>query len=326
MPSKDNRDDLRAVLDLLKPKTKGPANKRVLDSWINQIENSLTNERSGRLAWLVASTVVTVALQRAVDGDGRSRFLLKGGTMLQHRLGGIARATRDLDGMVRGDIEGYLEVLDDVFKEQWGPLQLHRGEVEVIETPAKIIKPRAFMVSIMLKGDTWRKIKVEISPGEGGAGDEYEEIKPPSFAGLGLPTPDSLTALAMRYQIAQKVHSATDPHNPPEYVNNRPRDVVDLILIRDLVKAVDSPANAEIREAIVDVFAVRAVEAQKLNRLTRTWPARLSVLSNWEIDYRAAAEKVGITLSVEEAVAEVNTWLDEIDGLSKVGGQSSRPL
>jgi len=130
----------------------------------------------------------------------------------------------------------------------------------------------------------------------------------------------------MRYQIAQKVHSATDPHNPPEYVNNRPRDVVDLILIRDLVKAVDSPANAEIREAIVDVFAVRAVEAQKLNRLTRTWPARLSVLSNWEIDYRAAAEKVGITLSVEEAVAEVNTWLDEIDGLSKVGGQSSRPL
>lgn len=40
---------------------------------------------AGRLGWLVASTVVIAALQRAVDETGRTHFLLKGGTYLQYR-------------------------------------------------------------------------------------------------------------------------------------------------------------------------------------------------------------------------------------------------
>jgi hypothetical protein len=47
-----------------------------------------------------------------------------------------------------------------------------------------------------LKGDTWRKVKVEIPPDEGKAGLEQESVSPPCFAGLGLPTPDALASLA----------------------------------------------------------------------------------------------------------------------------------
>ena len=39
----------------------------------------------------------------------------------------------------------------------------------------------------------------------------------------------SLAGIAMSYQIAQKVHACTDPHDPPAFVNNRARDVVDLV-------------------------------------------------------------------------------------------------
>ena len=313
MPETTSSSSIRDALESQKPKSKEPVSKRVLDSWIDKIENTIPDERSGRLAWLVASTVVTAVLQRAVDSDGLSRFLLKGGTMLQHRLGDVARSTRDLDGMVRGDLDDFINSLDFVLQEKWGPLHLVRGEIEIIETPAKIIKPRAFIISIILKGETWRKINVEVSPEEGGAAEEFEFVKPPAFDGLGLPTPDVLATLAMRYQIAQKVHSATDPHAPPMYVNNRPRDVVDLLLIRELVVETGEPNNSSIREAIIDVFAARAEEASKLGRIARLWPARIAALSNWLVDYSASADAAGLGLSLEEAVAHANEWLDEVD-------------
>jgi hypothetical protein len=103
MDSTGQSADFAAELSQLKPKSKEPISTRVLDSWIAQIENSVDKDQAGRLSWLVASTLVTAVLQRIIDESGTSRFLLKGGTLLQHRLGGVARATKDVDGMVRGD-------------------------------------------------------------------------------------------------------------------------------------------------------------------------------------------------------------------------------
>jgi hypothetical protein len=214
---------------------------------------------------------------------------------------------------VRGDIDDFLNALDQALQEQWGPLAFRRGEVEIIETPTKIIKPRAFDISILLKGDVWRRIKVEISPEEGSAGQEVDAIRPPSLAGLGLPTPDELTALAMRFQIAQKVHAATDLHAPPDYVNNRPRDVVDLILIHEFIGDDRELSDADIKGAILDIFAARAAEAEALGRNVRTWPARVVAWLHWGDDYKAAAGAAGLKLSLDEAVAEVNGWLDRID-------------
>ena len=112
--------DPSAVLGGLKPKTKVPTSTRVLETWIGQAERTAGVD-GGRLGWLVATTVVTAALQRAVDDQGHSRLLLKGGTLLQHRLGVSARATRDLDGLVRGDIETFLGELDRSLRQPWGP-------------------------------------------------------------------------------------------------------------------------------------------------------------------------------------------------------------
>ncbi|MFC7619093.1 nucleotidyl transferase AbiEii/AbiGii toxin family protein [Microlunatus sp. GCM10028923] len=305
-------DRPRTLADL-KAKAQPPASATILSQWINHAERALgVTAAGGRLGWLVASTVVVAALQRAVDSAGTPSFLLKGGTLLQHRLGLSARATSDLDGLVRGDIDEFLAVLDETLVDPWGPLVLTRSEVEVIATPARVIKPRRLYIFASLRGRVWRKVQVELAPDEGGAGATPETIPAPTLDPFGLPAPDVLVALAMRYQIAQKIHACSDPHDPPASVNDRPRDVVDLLLLRDLVLAEGAPTSYEIREAAVAVFEARAADANTLGRPVRHWPPRVVAHPHWLNDYARAARDAGVASSLDDAVAAVNDWIMEL--------------
>lgn len=305
--------DLSTRLRTLTPKGKQPNSATVLNNWITKAERDLGVEGGGRLGWLIASTIVTAALQRAVAADGQSRFLLKGGTMLQHRLAMPTRATKDLDGLVLGDIDAFLADLDATLSQPWGPLGFRRGEIEVIETPARLVKPRRFQVTLTLRGVTWRRVQVELSPDEGSAGEAGEAFPAPELAGFGLPGPDVLVGLAMRYQIAQKLHASTDPHDPPHSVNDRARDVVDLLLLKTLVEDEGAPTPAEIRDAAVDIFTARATEAQTLGRTPRAWPPQLTSHPHWVDDYTRAAESAHLHVELDDAITTLNTWIDRID-------------
>lgn len=302
--------DIIRGLSELKPKEKEPVSASVLSKWISQAENSMGIEQAGRLSWLIATTVVSAMLQQVVDENAESRFLLKGGTMLQYRLGSVARATKDLDGIVRGDIDDFLCAMDELIKEGWGPIDFTYGDVEIINTPARIIKPRRFDITLLMQGRIWRRITVEISPDEGESGVKAEKITAPALAPFGLPTPDSLTSLAMSYQIAQKVHAATDPHDPPVFVNERARDVVDLILLKGLAENSGAPNESEISSAIQDIFASRAKEAETLGRPQRVWPAHLNALLHWQNDYTTAAKSAGVDMTLDDAVLRLNEWLE----------------
>ncbi|MHA3685322.1 nucleotidyl transferase AbiEii/AbiGii toxin family protein [Leucobacter sp. HY1908] len=305
----DDVENFAASLKNLDPKDKEPTNARVLDGWIAQARDRL-DSYGPRLGWLVAATVVTAALQRAVDEDGRSLFLLKGGTMLQYRLPGMSRTTQDIDGLVRGDLDDFLQKLDAALAHPWGPLVMTRGEVlEEIVVPARIVNPRRFDIKVTFKGVTWRRVKVEISHDEGGAGARPEEIPSPSLAGFGLPTPDRLIGLSMAYQIAQKIHASTDPHDPPRLVNDRARDVVDLLLLRDLTTRTGHPALGEIRNAVMDIFTARAVEAEVAGMPPRIWPTMLTAHPHWRESYADAAGSAGVALDLEDSVVELNEWL-----------------
>lgn len=117
----------------------------------------------------------------------------------------------------------------------------------------------------------------------------------------------------MRYQIAQKIHASTDPHDPPTVINDRARDVVDLLLLRDLIDKTGHPTLTEVRAAVEDVFAARAVEAAATGAPPRTWPARLTGHPHWRASFAKAAESAGLTTAMAEAVAQVNTWLERIE-------------
>lgn len=300
------------AINHLKPKDKEPRSARVLDGWVAQAQQTIGGQTSGgRLGWLIASTVVVAALQRAVDETG-PLFLLKGGTLLQHRLGLDARATSDVDGLVRGDLTRFLAALDDVIKSPWGPLTMERGPVEVIKTPTRVTKPMRFDVLVRVGPTTWRKVQVEVAPDEGGAGDSAEVIRPPSLAGFGLPSPDTLATLALRFQIAQKLHACTDPHDPPASINDRARDVVDLLLLRDLVLSEGQPALRELREAAVAIFTARSDDARALGRVERTWPCVVVAHDHWQADFAAARVGTYLDVTLEDAVAAVNTWINQI--------------
>jgi hypothetical protein len=241
---------LATLLRTLEAKTKQPASATVLNKWIAQAEGKLGPEaKGGRLGWLVASSVAIACVQRAIDADGRQLFLLKGGTLLQHRLNATARTTKDVDGLIRGDLDAFLLALEDALAEPWGPLTLRRGQVEVVNVPTKLIKPRRFDIVIEFRGVTWRRIQFEVSPDEAGIGQDFEAIEPPPLSGFGLPDPDTLVGIAMRFQIVQKIHAVSDPHEPPHSINDRARDVIDLLLLRDLAGATGSPTLAEIHAA-----------------------------------------------------------------------------
>jgi hypothetical protein len=141
---------------------------------------------------------VTIArVQRAIDAEGGQLFLLKGGTLLQHRLNATARTTKYVDGLIRGDMDAFLLALEDALAEPWGPLTLRRGKVEVVNVPTKIIKPRRFHIIIEFGGVTWRRIQFQVSPDEAGIGQDFGAIEPPPLNGFGLPDTDTLVGIAM---------------------------------------------------------------------------------------------------------------------------------
>lgn len=300
-------------LKSLAPKTKQPNSAKTLNVWIAQAESKLgPGSGGGRLGWFIASSVAIAAVQRAVDADGRHLFLLKGGTLLQHRLNLGSRATQDIDGLVRGDIEDFLDALDDALAEPWGPVMLRHGPIDVIDVPTKVIKPRRFDIFLELRGHTWRRIPFEIAADEAGIGEEDEFVPPPTLAGFGLPDPDKLVGIAMRFQIAQKLHAVTDPHDPPSSFNERVRDVVDLVLLQDLVAAAGSPTDQEIAEAARAVFLGRAEEAVELGRDPRSWPPVVATYPHWEADYRRAAASAQLDMTLDEAVGRVNQWISDL--------------
>lgn len=190
--------------------------------------------------------------------------------------------------------------------------------MEIIDTPARLVKPRRFDVVLEIRGKTWRKIQVEIAPDEGGAGGASEPFTPPTLAPLGLPDPDRLVGLALMYQVAQKIHACSDPHDPPACVNDRARDVVDLLLLRDLVEIGGDPAA--VRAAVLDTFASRARDAEALGREPRAWPCVVLAHPHWSSDYTRAALDAQHGLSLEEAVAELNLWFSEIEAAGPGGG------
>jgi len=298
-------------LDALPDRGKEPNSARTLDAWIMQAQESVGVDH-GRLGWLVASTVVVAALQRAVDDSEAPRFLLKGGTYLQHRLDWAGRSTKDVDGIVRGDIDAFLDALDRSLREPWGPLTLSRTEPEVMRTPTRVLRPRRFDVKVALRGVVWRSIKVEISPDEAGIGDYPYRFATPSLSHFGLPSPNTLVGIALRFQIAQKFHACTDPHDPPHAVNDRPRDLVDLLLMRDLLASDSTTTDASLLAACRAVFETRAGEAEQLGLAPRGWPPVVQAHPHWLDDYVRAASDAGLTVTLDNAIAELNQWIGEL--------------
>jgi len=138
----------------------------------------------------------------------------------------------------------------------------------------------------------WATVRLEISAAEHGA-DEPEYLDAISLEGFKLIGPRSIACLPLRFQIAQKLHAVSE--RPVERPNDRFRDLVDLLVLRDL------PA---LRHACETTFQSRA---------THSWPPPLDAPATRQAGYGRLAGEVGLDIvDVDAAVAQVRAFIAAI--------------
>lgn len=149
---------------------------------------------------------------------------------------------------------------------------------------------------------------VELSPCEGGAGDEYESVQVTEYSAIGLEPAGPVYCLSLRYQIAQKIHACTDPLDGTR-PNDRARDLVDLQLLGPLV---DDTQHAAIREACVEVFH---------ERQRHQWPPHVRVWPAWPDIYIAATAALDedVLPDVDEAAAWLRALIHRLDTAIPLG-------
>jgi hypothetical protein len=235
------------------------------------------------------------ALER-VQADDEPRFLIKGGVSMELRLGIAARTTQDVDVVFRGPATELLDALDEAFERPYSGFQFRRKSepLEIRDTGSRRL---AIQVSFQHKG--WQTLTAEIARPEA---DESELVLSAiSLADFMLDSPERVTCLSLRYQIAQKLHAVTEQPTDGR-VNLRHWDLIDLILLRDLA----GDDLRHVRKACVQTFKTRR---------THDWPPTLHVPDNWQEPYRREIKEIGAGLpdDVYAAARAVADFIAAID-------------
>ena len=258
---------------------------------------------AGRLRRYVMVLVVAAMLDAVRDTEDEPRFLLKGGTSLELRFGHRARASRDLDTVFRGELDDAIALVEQAVARGW--MDTFGGRitgVSEVNVPGLRVKPRRFEVKLTYRGRPFGTLPMEVSPPEGKTADEYDVVEVRPLAPVGLEAPQDVPCLALRYQVAQKLHACTDRLDGGR-LNDRARDLADLIVIDQLALA--ELDLAPVREACVEIFGGRA---------RHSWPPAIEVFPGWDalwadivLDEDFPVEDIG------EACALVRDLVNRID-------------
>ncbi len=278
-----------------------PNNVRSIEDRLRRIavaQDLPVNRVRHRLAVMILAGVLS-GLE--VDGETPT-FLVKGGTAMMIRFGiRESRFSRDLDAMLSGAIEPFVEELGVRGREPHLGFTLEVAKDEPIEVPSLKIRPRRLSVRMKYKGRDFATVKVEISPEEGNAASEYETTATNDLATLGFESDQpEKRLLSVRYQVAQKLHACTERMEGRR--NDRAHDLVDLALLDALTRQ----QLADVRLACVDIFEVRAGQA---------WPPTLTPEDHWGPIYARAAEGLEdiVPPALDAAVELVNHLIEDIE-------------
>ncbi len=253
--------------------------------------HGIAHERARR--WL--SLVSFAGALDTVRADDGARFLIKGGASMELRLGLGARTTRDIDVVFRGAPQEMLDALEGAFAEPYGNFSFRRkGSVEDIRETGS----RRLFVQVSFAGKDWQTLQIEVARPEA----TEPELVPVAIgiADFKLDGPKRVACLALRYQVAQKIHAVTE--QPDGWTNHRFWDLIDLQLQRELL----GNDLARVREACVEIFVGRDLHP---------WPPELVVPDDWRQPYAAGAGELDadLPLDVDSAADQVRNFIAAID-------------
>lgn len=253
--------------------------------------NGIAHERARR--WL--SLVSLAGALDPIRTDDEPRFLIKGGASMELRLGIRARTTKDVDIVFRGSPDEMLSALEDAFARPYGNFTFRRkGPVEEIRETGS----RRLLVQVGFAGKDWQTLQIEMARPEA----TEPELVPVAIgiADFKLDGPERVACLALRFQVAQKIHAVTE--QPDGRINHRYWDLIDLQIQRELL----GDDLARVREACVETF---------VGRRLHSWPPELVVPAAWREPYAAAADELEVDLpvDVDDATKVVRDFIAAID-------------
>lgn len=153
-------------------------------------------------------------------------------------------------------------------------------------------------IAVEFLGGAWGTVPVDLAPEESSA-SASEMIPGISLEPFDLEGPAELPCLSLPHHIAQMIHGMTRP-STASWVNDRERDLIDLILLEGIGVDLQS-----VREACQEVFELRG---------THPWPPRGQLPEAWEEPVMALVEELGLTIaSYREATTRVLAFIQRIE-------------
>lgn len=257
----------------------------------------------GRLQQHVGFLVVAQFMSLAADDHGVPVLLVKGGASLELRRGiPESRTSKDLDAVLRGDIETVYERLADAGSDGWEGFTATFTAPVAFEVPGLVGKPHRLTAKLAYQGKPFVSVPIEISPIEAGNAEAHDMIESDALTLVGLPSAVAVPCMTLPWQIAQKIHAGSEPVEPPR-TNDRARDLVDLQLLEALT--VDEPLG-DTESACRAVFEARG---------RHSWPPTLVAQPGWEAIYVRALEgleEIGLAANLDDAVDRVQNFIDRI--------------
>ena len=271
------------------------------------IRNADTGEPEQITTWTVCGSVLVAALQRRKGVDGQPMIRLKGGAYLEWSMHPNSRSTQDIDTFYTETADELHAFLSESLAEALGSFTFNvkPGDRE-IQVDLAAVNPRQFEVQVFFANSLLRKIKLEVSFAEGSVATVVGSVPAPRLEPFGVETPiDQLVSIAPEYQIAQKLHACTGPGRA-----TRERDVLDIHLLKQNVFD-QVRGTGGLHDACKDVFENRAKTAAAVGVVAASWPVEVKRHLDWGGDYGALAHDLGIAVTLDGAISEINAWITE---------------
>lgn len=250
----------------------------------------------------VRANELAIAFSNAIVAQLIGAGVVKGGTSLKLRYGEKAtRVTKDLDTAWSIDLDSFLKDIGCKLKTGWNGFS---GEVVVLKQANPkgipfeyVMQPCA--VHLKYLGTPWRIIDMEIGHNEIGDADAFDMIPVPDEISnladfLCLPALGDVRTMKLEYQIAQKLHGAT------ERGSKRAHDLIDLQLILSQ-NEIDLSRTASICR---ELFRYRRKQP---------WPTSVVKNDNWDAAYSDQKGDLDVRTTVDEAIAWANELILQIE-------------
>ncbi|MBR2834201.1 MAG: nucleotidyl transferase AbiEii/AbiGii toxin family protein [Coriobacteriales bacterium] len=285
---------------------------------IAQAEQELGCVPKGRLADLVMLFVTACMLQRLEDRQGEPLLVVKGGLVSQDLLGERARYTPDVDAALRCSTSEFLQRLPEAFSKPWG--QVHATLGEIIESPYGWCPYEMLVVHVLLEADGCepQDVTVDILCGPTAKNFSSRCSSVPALSGVGLPEPHTFWTITPEAVVTEKIAACVDVNVfdlddkklLPIHAA-RAKHLVDLVWLSRMCDA----GILSNKKVVDEVEGLRRCstpvrEERGFQPLPRMM--RIKVWEGWRFVYLGAALQTGLNITMDEAVQEVNGWLERI--------------